>query len=135
MAKPPYKYNSSQVLYQRKPEGMLPLTYSEWERIKSMVGKIKSPIQVNNTMGSICVGLFTTSVVTLFTFNEKTNNWCRVTILCICILSFILAIVFYYLHYTQESGLSVLGQDIIDEMNSIEKKFDTSLSDGTEYPL
>ena len=100
-----------------------------------MAGKIKCPKDIFNTFGSICIGLFTSSGIALFTFNNGTKNWCRITMICICVLSAILAVVFLILHYSQRSETTLLGQDIVDEMDAIEKTFDTPVFEGTEYPL
>lgn len=135
MPKSPYRISPSQVLYQRKQEGVFTVTHSEWKRLKSMAGKVKCPNDIFNTLGSICIGLFTSSVITLFTFNDKTKNWCIITMICICVLSAILAIVFMALHYNQRSKTTLLGQDIIEEMDAIEKTFDTPVAEGIEYPL
>lgn len=135
MSKTPYKLSPSQVLYQRKLEGVLPLTHSEWNRLKDMVGRIKCPNALFNTLGSICVGLFTSSLIALFTFNKETENWCRVIMICICILSFILAIVFFALFHSQKAETAALGHDVLKEMTTLEKQFDSSIVEGKEYPL
>ena len=135
MPKTPYKISPSQVLFQRKQEGVLPLTYSEWRRIKTMAGKIKCPSDLFHTLGAICIGLFTSSIITFFTFNDNTKDWCIITMICICILSGVLSFVFLTLHYKQRNEITVLGQNLIDEMEAIEKSFETPITDGTEYPL
>jgi len=135
MPKPPYKISPSQVLYQRKLEGVFPVTYSEWNRLKDMVARIKCPNALFNTLGSICVGLFTSSLVALFTFNKETENWCKLTMICICILSLILAIVFFALYHSQKTETTALGQDVLTEMATLEKQFDSPVVEGKEYPL
>lgn len=135
MPRPTYKINQSHTLRQRRNEEVMPITHSEWCRVKDLASRIKTPKNIYGYWASIMLGVFPSAIFAMISFDEDTKNWYKITVICLLVISLVLSIIFYLIHQNHEESNSVLGQDVLNEMHRIEEQFNSSVSDGEEIPL
>lgn len=135
MPRPTYKINQSHTLRQRRHEEVMPITHSEWCRVKDLAFKIKAPKNTYGYLASIMIGVFPSAIFAMISFDADTKNWYKITVICLLVISLVLSLVFYVIHQNHEESNSVLGQDILTEMHRIEEQFNSSVSDGEEIPI
>ena len=135
MPRPTYKINQSHTLRQRRNEVVMPITHSEWCRVKDLASKIKAPKNIYGYLASIMLGIFPSSIFAMISFDVDTKNWYKITIICLFVISLVLSIIFYTIHQNHEESKGVLGHDILSEMHRIEEQFNSSVSDGEEIPI
>lgn len=80
-------------------------------------------------------GVFTTSLFSWIAFDGGEDERYKIAIICICVISLILTVAFWFLHKSQQEYNGMIGQDIICEMDRIEEQFTSSVSDGDDIPL
>ena len=135
MPRPTYKINQSHTLRQRRHEEVMPITHSEWCRVKDLASKIKAPKNTYGYLASIMIGVFPSAFFAMISFDADTKNWYKITVICLLVISLVLSLVFYVIHQNHEESNNVLGQDILTEMHRIEEQFNSSVSDGEEIPI
>lgn len=135
MPRPTYKINQSHTLRQRRNEEVMPITHSEWCRVKDLASRIKTPKNTYGYWASVMLGVFPSAIFAMISFDEDTKNWYKITVICLLVISLVLSIIFYLIHQNHEESNSVLGQDVLNEMHRIEEQFNSFVSDGEEIPL
>lgn len=135
MPRPTYKIKQSHTIRQRRHEEVMPITHSEWCRIKDLASKIKSPKNTYGYWASIMLGVFPSAIFAMISFDADTKNWYKITVICLFVISLVLSLIFYSIHQNNEESKGVLGQDVLNEMHRIEEQFNSSVSDGEEIPI
>jgi len=120
------KLSQDYYVYTPKKSAVYPITESDWNRIKKMLGNVIVPKKVYSFFSSLCFGITASSIFSFISFItiEKIPNWIIPTNISIGISSLILAIILLILDEQQKDIIKISSHFIIEEMESIESKFE-----------
>jgi hypothetical protein len=121
-----FTFTQEHYMYQAKPVGVYPMKETDWERLKRMIKLIIPNKKIYQVLYSIAIGIFSSSVFSLITFQITTNipNWALITTWICTIASLFLGIGFLIIDNQQKEIINQSSESIIKEMEIIEKTFD-----------
>lgn len=115
-------------VYPPKPQGAYPVHENDWERIKRMVRAIVPEDSSFQTGSGIFFGIFVTALFTIIGFSASKDvpEWARITAWVGLSLGLAMAGVLYYLGGKQKKTVTLSSQNVIEEMERLEKEYDKS---------
>jgi hypothetical protein len=124
---PPSKVKFTQDYLVRTPRerAFYPIPESDWERLKRMIRSVVPARRLFQNLGSAAAGIFGSAVLALVAVYSTPNlpAWVKPTTLAIGATSFILGIAFYVLDSVQRHIIQSSTDDVIREMETIEKNY------------
>ena len=97
---------------------------ADWERLKKKCERIKSSGSIFKPIGFTFLGIAGTALVTAFTLPTVLES-SRVICWAVFALSIIVAILSLYFSHVQDKGLITSKDDVLDEMEHLEKRYTT----------
>jgi ABC-type iron transport system FetAB permease component len=120
------EYSQKFLITPPKQTHMFPITESEWMRLKKLISRKTPTIKLISYLPSLFLGIFSSSIfsiISLFTIENK-PSWVFPTNVVICVSSLILGAGFISIDILQKKIANNSSNDIIDEMNNIEKQYE-----------
>lgn len=120
------KFSQDYLVYKTKKEGVYPIKESEWERIKRYIKELKPNKSHYQVISSASFGIFGSALLSLIGFYTSSNveNFILITCWVLTIASLLIAIGFNYLDNQQKTVVLKNADDILREMEEIEKSFE-----------
>ena len=116
-----------------KKDKAYPIPKIEWEYLKERIRKIGNVFNIYHTSGAILLGFSGSAFINLFTndFSSENNAVPVKFIIClaIAILTLIIGGMSFFFGKQQKKVQSVVSDDIIKQMEIIEKRYEDSNSD------
>lgn len=110
-----------------KKDKAYPIPKIEWEYLKERIRKIGNIFNIYHTSGAILLGFSGSAFINLFTndFSNENNEMSPKFIIClaIAILTLIIGGMSFYFGKQQKKVQSVASDDIITQMEIIEKRY------------
>lgn len=130
-------FENDPVIHQRKQSHIMPMYQRDWDRVKKMAGRIKTPNHFLSAIASFASGVFSSSLVSLISiYSERGCNATEVQVLVyIVIISFFVGVVFFLFAFFVRKDINVRGRELVDEMTNIEKEFITPVGISKEYDV
>jgi hypothetical protein len=121
-------------LSQPKDQTARVIPETDWNRIKRMVKEITPYRNTYQSLASICVGVFLTSLTMRIGFvvtPSVSSNWI-IVITCVVVSSFLLGIAFFVFDSKQKQSVTRDVKSVVDEMTQLERNYDTSAAKPDE---
>lgn len=118
-------FRQDYLVYTPKREGIYPLPESDWQRLKGLIKKVIPEKKVYNIISSLSFGIFVSSIFSVITFYtiDKIATWIIPTNWAILIGSLIIGISLLIIDNQQKGIITLTVNLIIEEMDSLEKKY------------
>lgn len=125
------------LVYQRKQSHILPMYRRDWDRIKTMAGRIKSPKHFFSTLGSIALGVLSSALVAIASiFSERDSNVEEYhTLTTVFIIACSVSAICYIIAFFKKKETNTRGEELVAEMNDIESEFVSPLAEEKEYNI
>ena len=116
--KPPFEISREYEVVVPEKEKAYPVTVSEWERIKTKVKRLSGDYNLFHTIGSVSFGFSASAFIGAITIGNNyqicwTFFW----------VTFIAGVLSLYFGHQQRKIKSVFKDDILEDMEFIEKRF------------
>lgn len=113
------------LVYQRKQPHILPLNRRDWDRIKTMASRIKTPKTIFSALGTFALGVLSSSLVAIASIikhKEQSQDEFQILIY-VFLISFFATIIFYLIASFTKKEINTRGEELVSEMNSIEADY------------
>lgn len=130
-------FENEPVIHQRKQSHIMPMYQRDWDRVKKMAGRIKSPSRFLSAVSSFAAGVFSSSLVSLISiYSERESHPTTYQALIYAIIiSLTVSVFFYLIALTNKRDIIVRGKELVDEMTNIENDFITPIESTKEYDV
>lgn len=138
MPKQSLTFNQGEPLvYQRKQSHILPMYRRDWDRIKTMASRIKSPKHCFSTIGSIALGVLTSVFVAIASIfpDRKCHDQEFHTLIVVFIIACSISAICYLIAFFNKKEINTRGEELVSEMNDIESEFVSPLAGDKEYDI
>ena len=121
-----FKFSQEYVVYKVKKEGVYPIKESDWRRLIRLIEGIIPNQRLFQVFASIAFGIFASAIFSLIAFNsaKDLDSWVKPTTWVIFFVSLIIGTGFLILDNKQKEMITYSTNDVLTEMEEIEKSFD-----------
>ena len=122
------KFTQEYIVYAPKEQGVYLIQETEWARLKKQVQALPAKSRTFERWSFVLVGTALTSLLQLLTAAPDSTDepGLLVAVISIFVISVILSIVLYYVSKQQRDEREIRANEILDEMNEIEQRFNPS---------
>ena len=115
----------------------MPMYKRDWDRVKEMAGRIKSPSRFLYAASSFAAGVFSSSLVSLIPiYSERESHPTEYhEVIFVIIISLAVSVLFYLMALNNKREITVRGKELIDEMTNIENDYITPIESTKEYDV
>lgn len=125
------------LVYQRKQPHILPLYRRDWDRIKRMASRIKTPKSICRILGTFALGVLSSSFVAIASvFKQREQHQGEFqTLVYVLLISLFAALLCYTIAFFTKKDTNTRGKELVIEMESIEADFVAPVNSDSGYDI